>query len=91
MLAFKSTFLYKSIWRIRLTEETRRVFEVGSEQLQKHLINHARVKSGWLDIPNSAQLLIRRSADPEEALHQLYPVKGNQRIQVIASGHGPCQ
>lgn len=33
MLAFKSTFLYKSIWRIRLTEETRSVFEVGSEQL----------------------------------------------------------
>ena len=34
MLAFVSTFLYKSIWRIRHTEETRSVFEVDSEQLQ---------------------------------------------------------
>ena len=33
MLAFKSTFLNKSIWRIRHTEETHSVFEVGSEQL----------------------------------------------------------
>ena len=33
MLAFMSTFSYKSIWRIRHTEETHRVFEVGSEQL----------------------------------------------------------
>ena len=28
----------KSIWRIRLTEETRSVFEVGSEQLHQFLI-----------------------------------------------------
>ena len=27
-------FFDKSTWRIRLTEETRSVFEVGSEQLQ---------------------------------------------------------
>lgn len=37
MPAFKSTFFDKSIWRIRLTEETRSVFEVGSEQLQYFL------------------------------------------------------
>lgn len=37
MLAFKSAFLYKSIWRIRLAGETRSVFEVGSGQLQKYI------------------------------------------------------
>ena len=37
MPAFKSTFFDKSTWRIRLTEETRSVFEVGSEQLQYFL------------------------------------------------------
>lgn len=37
MPTFKSTFFDKSIWRIRLTEETRSVFEVGSEQLQYFL------------------------------------------------------
>ena len=35
MPAFKSLLPYESIWRIRHTEETHRVFEVGSEQLRK--------------------------------------------------------
>lgn len=51
MLAFVSTFLYKSIWRIRHTEETRSVFEVGSEQF----INFKN-KAGWADVEDDSSV-----------------------------------
>ena len=51
MLAFVSTFLYKSIWRIRHIEKIRSVFEVGSEQF----INFKN-KAGWADAEDDSSV-----------------------------------